>query len=353
MGHLSVGAQDSIPVPQVVDTAVIDSIVIRAPQYKADVIPRGVTLGEPVISFKSTKTRTKKFKIFRVPSFWEKINRIGFNLNEVAFVNWNAGGVNSVTGVMNIRFRRNYKFQYIQWDNELEMKYGINAQDDREARKTDDAIRLSSAFSYRNDTITPWYYSAKGKFNTQFTDGFNYPDTDTPISRFMAPGYIFLGGGASYIPEGKKFNLYLSPASFKTTFVLDQRLANNGAFGVKRAILDDEGNVIQEGEKTFSEFGILVTNNWEKEVFKNVVMNHRLSLYTDYIRSFGNIDIDWQLDFEFKVNDFIQAELGVHIIYDDDIRFDQVIADNGVVIDDGEPRIQLRQFLGLGLVYNF
>lgn len=346
-------AQDSIPALTEQDTVITETILIRRPQYKIEIIPRGVNLTNPVISFNSTKPLTKKIKRFQVPSFWEKENQFGFSMSEVAFVNWNAGGDNSVSALGNLKFVRNYKFRYIQWNNELIMRYGINAQEGREVRKTDDQIRISSQFGYRNDTITPWYYSAKGKFNTQFTDGFKYPDTDTPISRFMAPGYLFLGGGASYIPEGKNFNLYLSPASFKTTFVLDQELANQGAFGVKRAVLDDEGNVIEEGEKTFSEFGILITNTWEKEVLTNVVMTHKLSLYTDYLRSFGNVDIDWELNFAFKINNFLQAQLGFHIIYDDDIRFDQVIADNGTVIDNGIPKVQLRQFLGLGITYDF
>ena len=82
-------------------------------------------------------------------------------------------------------------------------------------------------------------------------------------------------------------------------------------------------------------------------------MLHKLSLYTDYLRSFGNIDIDWELNFRLKVNNVLQAELGAHLIYDDDIRFDRVVADNGVVIDEGEPRIQIRQFLSIGIVYSF
>ncbi len=354
-------SQDTIPPAQSVDSIstdsiispIVDTIVIREPQQKIRIIPRGVSLSNPVISFKSTKPLTTTFKKFRVPSFWEKENRLGVNISEVAFVNWNAGGDNSVSGTGNLKFIRNYRFRYIQWDNELVLKYGINAQEGRELRKTDDAIRLSSTFGYRNDTLSPWYYSVKGKFNTQFANGYNYPDRSTPISRFMAPGYLFLGGGVSFIPEGKKLNLYLSPASSKTTFVLDQELANNGAFGVQRAILDDQGNVIQEGEKTFSEFGILVTNQWEKEILTNVIMLHKLSLYTDYLRSFGNIDIDWELNFRLKVNNVLQAELGAHLIYDDDIRFDRVVADNGIVIDEGEPRIQIRQFLSIGIVYSF
>jgi acetyltransferase-like isoleucine patch superfamily enzyme len=169
----------------------------------------------------------------------------------------------------------------------------------------------------------------------------------------MAPGYLFFGAGASYIPEGKGFNLYLSPASLKATFVLDQDLANDGAFGVKKAIRDDAGNIITPGENTFIEFGILINNTWKKEIGKNIILDHRLNLYTDYLRSFGNVDIDWELNLNLQVNEFIKANIGTQIIYDDDILFDEVKADDGSIADPGEPRIQFRQLLGIGIAYNF
>jgi hypothetical protein len=354
-------AQDTIPPAVAVDTsrldsvsaAVVDTIVIREQQSKVNSIPRGVRLTNPVITFNDTKPLLKRPRKFVVPSFWEKVNKLGFILNEVAFVNWNAGGDNSVSALGQLDFERNYKFRHIQWDNVMALRYGWNAQEGREVRKTEDAIRLRSTFGYQKDTLSPWYFSIKGKFNTQFTDGFKYPDRTTPISRFMAPGYFFVGGGASFMPKGKNFDLYLSPASYKITFVLDETLANQGAFGVTPAVLDSDGNVITPGENTFTEFGFLLTNYWEKELFKNVVMEHALSLYTDYLRSFGNIDVDWELNLKFTVNDFIQATLGTHIIYDDDIKFDRVIADDGTVINPGGARLQLKQILGIGIVYDF
>jgi hypothetical protein len=174
-----------------------------------------------------------------------------------------------------------------------------------------------------------------------------------PISRFMAPGYLFLGGGISYIPDGKNFNLYLSPLTQKATFVLDQELANEGAFGVQKALRDSTGTIIREGENKFIELGISVTNEWKTAVWDNVTLDHRLSLYTDYLRSFGNVDIDWELNFVFTVNDFIKANFGTQIIYDDDIRFNAVVADDGTVVSRGDPRIQFRQLLAIGLSYDF
>ena len=150
----SITAQDSIPEPSPIDSTAIDTIVIRRTLVKIKYIPRGVNLTNPVISFNKTKPLLKGFSKFRVPSFWTKINRLGINFSEVAFVNWNAGGENSVSALGNVRFERNYKFRYIKWDNYLQMRYGLNAQEERKLRKTDDAIKMSSTFGYRRDTIS-------------------------------------------------------------------------------------------------------------------------------------------------------------------------------------------------------
>jgi hypothetical protein len=88
-------------------------------------------------------------------------------------------------------------------------------------------------------------------------------------------------------------------------------------------------------------------------VAKNVVLDHNLALYTDYLNNFGNIDVNWQITAKFKVNEFISATLLAHIIYDDDIKFDTVQDDNGTVIEPGVPRIQFRQQLGIGVNYKF
>jgi hypothetical protein len=127
----------------------------------------------------------------------------------------------------------------------------------------------------------------------------------------------------------------------KSTFVLDEALSNQGAFGV------------EEGEHIFLELGFLITNTWETQIAENVLMNHRLNLYTDYVRSFGNIDVDWELNFNLKVNQYLNANIGTHLIFDDDIKFDEQIAEDGTTIDPGIPRIQFKQLLGVGLLYSF
>lgn len=345
-------AQDSIP-PVAQDTTSMDTIVIRSTQEPIKLVPRGVRLVHPVAAFHKTKPLRDKYKRFTPPTFWSNQNKLGINMNEVAFVNWNAGGNNSFSASGNMDFVRNYKFRYLSWNNEINFKYGLNAQEGRKLRKTDDAMRLSSTFGYRKDTITNWYYSVKANFNSQFTDGYKYPDRDHPISRFMAPGYLFVGAGTSYITEDQFFNLYISPITQKSTFVLDQTLANQGAFGVKKAVYDADGNIIKEGENTYTEFGFLVTNSWKANVGKNILMDNRVSLYTDYLHSFGNVDVDWEMNLTLKVNQYVNANIGTHVLFDDDIKFDEVKDADGMVVTPGETRIQFKQLLGVGIAYNF
>ncbi len=350
--------RDSLPQQRAVDTVFIDTtivgtVVIRRVQKKMEFVPRSVELMNPVISFRQTKALEDEPNRFRVPSFWTNVNKLGINFSEVAFVNWNAGGNNSASALGNARFERNYKFRYTRWDNYMDLRYGLNLQEGQKLRKTDDAIRLSSTFGFQRDTISNWYYSAKANFNTQFSNGYKYPDRETPISRFMSPGYSFLGAGVSYITKDQKLNLYLSPITQKSTYVLDEDLANKGAFGVQRAILDVNGNVIVPGEKVFLEFGILVTNTWETEVYKNVLLNHRLSLYTDYLRKFGNIDVDWELNIDLKVNKYMVTTIGTHIVFDDNVLFNEEVNAQGVVVKPGKTRVQFKQLLGVGVSYAF
>lgn len=286
------------------------------------------------------------------PPRWSKKNNLSLNLNEVAFVNWNAGGNNSVSGLANVKMERKYKYRNVQWNNEMFLRYGINVQEGQGVRKSDDAIILSSTLGFKMDQIHAWYFSAKANFNTQFSNGYRYPDTSTPISRFLAPGYFFMGVGSEYAPDKKDFTLYISPLTQKSTLVLDQNLADAGSFGVKPAVYNNFGVKVRDGQRIFTEVGILVTNSFQTKIYENMFLSNRLTLYTDYLNSFGNIDVNWILDLELKVNEFVKANLGMHFIYDNDVKFEERVTTLGETIPYGA-RLQFKQLLGVGLNYNF
>jgi hypothetical protein len=283
-------------------------------------------------------------------SYWSKENKVGLDISQITFVNWNAGGNNSISGLIKGQFIRTYTKENIHWKNELIMRYGINKQENQEVRKTDDQFSFNSTFGYKRDTITNWYYAGKFNFNTQFANGYAYPNVDLAISRPFAPAYTFLGIGAEYSRKDLNLNFYLSPLTQKTTMVFDQRLANQGAFGVEKAVYDEFGTLIREGKNIRNETGILVTNQWKREIFENINFENRIALYTDYINNFGNIDIDWQIQLDLTVNQYVKANIGTHLVYDDDIKSKQ--EEGGVQVVKG-PKIQLKQLLGLGVVYQF
>lgn len=281
---------------------------------------------------------------------WEGRNTIGFDISQIAFLNWNAGGNSSVSGLLKGNFVRKYTTDNVKWVNELIVKYGVNKQDGIELRKTDDAFQFSSTFGHRNGTVSNWYHSAKFNFNTQFTNGYSYPNTDKAISKPLAPAYIFTGIGAEYSNKEEMITVYLSPLTQKTTLVLDQRLANEGAFGVEKATYDLDGSLIRKGRKSRTELGILVTASHKKEVWENITLENRISLYSDYINNFGNIDVDWQMQLNLIVNEHVRANIGLNLIYDDDIKAKEEI--DGILTTVG-PKVQIKQVLGIGLIYNF
>jgi hypothetical protein len=283
---------------------------------------------------------------------WIQKNKGTVDINQVSFTNWNAGGSSSISGLLGLISSINYKDKFFNWKNNTSIRYGINKQESRELRKTDDLFELNSNLGYKPNSSSDWFYSARLNFRTQLTNGYNYPNTEEPISRFLAPGYLFFGGGMEYGKNIDELSFYFSPITLKATFVLDEDLANAGSFGVEAAVLDDDGNIIVPGERVRREFGMLLTNSYEMEILENINLRQQVSLYSDYINNFGNVDVDWRLDFDFKVNSFVRATLGSHLRYDDDVKIIKPTDVEGE-FDESGAKVQWKQFLGVGFAMDF
>ncbi len=283
---------------------------------------------------------------------WIQTNKGTLDISQVSFTNWNSGGVNSISGLVGYNSALDYKDLFFNWKNNVALRYGLNQQQNRETRKTQDLFEINSNLGYKPNTSTDWFYSARLNFRTQLAKGFKYPNTEDPISKILAPGYLFLGMGMEYGKNIDKLSFYFSPMTLKTTFVLDEDLANAGSFGVAPAIFDANGNVISPGEQIRTEFGILLTNSYEMEVVENINVKNEISVYSDYINNFGNLDLDWRIDFDFKVNSFVRASFGSHIRYDDDVKTQRPSKIEGEVVEAGA-KVQWKQFLGVGFAVDF
>lgn len=300
----------------------------------------------------SLKVTTDTIKVAVDTTYWTHKNEIGLDLTQVAFINWSIGGENSISGLIKGRFERRYEKEMLSWNNDLTIRYGINKQEDREMRKTDDIFQFVSTVGYKISKGSKWSYSSKFNFNTQFTNGYAYPDKDVAISHAFAPAYIFLGVGTEFFEKRKvkkeEIIFYASPLTIKSTLVFNQRLADQGAFGVDKAIYDEEGNRLSKGKLHKTEVGILLSSGWKKEIYENINFESRLTIFSDYFNRFGNIDVNWQMQLDFVVNKHVRANISAHLIYDDDIKAKEKVGDTMLTVG---PKLQIKQAIGIGLIY--
>ncbi len=268
---------------------------------------------------------------------WEIGGNYGIQFTQASYSNWQAGGVNSIAGNTIFSGFANYQAnaKWV-WSNALTLAYGVNFQDTI-FNKTDDRIELESRLDYLHSKS--WSYSALTNFRTQFRPGYKNPGDigdDLKVSDFMAPGYMLFGLGATHKPN-KRFVMFLSPLTAKATFVMDERLSNEGAFGV------DSGSTARY------EVGGYVNLTYKRKLWKNVDLQARIDLFSNYVEDPTLIDVNSELIMFFKVNKYIKANIALAYIYDHDVKFD--LDENPAT--PAVPRSQFKQILSIGFSYDF
>ncbi len=259
-------------------------------------------------------------------------------LNQVSFSNWVQGGDNSFASTSLVNLSLNYKKERFVVENRLNLAYGILKIEDRPLRKNEDRIHfLSKGGREVSQNLSTSYLL---DFRTQFTKGYKYESDETKelVSNFMAPGNLSLSFGLDYKPL-EYLSIFFSPASGRLIFVRDQDLANAGAYGVKPAEYDDAGNMIKEGENLNAEFGILANIMFSKEVYEDIMVESRLTLFNNLVdddkSNRKNTDVDWETSINIKINRYITASFHLHLLYD----------------HDTIKKTQTKQLLGIGLSY--
>jgi hypothetical protein len=274
-------------------------------------------------------------------TLWKYNGVISLNFSQMALSNWAAGGEQSIAGNGRITLGANYlsRESDVSWDNEMILGYGMIQQGDDPVRKSDDKIDLSSKIGL--EAGGNWNYAGLLSFGSQFTEGYANPGDEnrTKISNFLAPGYLNLSFGMNYKPS-ETFSVFLAPIAGKMTFVMDDELSAEGAFGV------------DPGEITRAEVGGFVKIAWSTSLMENIKLNTKVDLFSNYLENPQYVDVNFDLLLNMKVNEFISASLITQLIYDYDIKFDIVDETTGAVIGF-EDRIQLKELFGVGFTYSF
>ncbi len=276
-----------------------------------------------------------------IESPWTHGGNVGFNMAQSHFDNWSAGGQDNINFLGLAKYDINYKKGLHKWDNSLDLQLGYNYFNlDMKPIKTDDRIFFSSLYGY--DLINDhWYATANFTFQSQFTNGYNYAaDSTNCISGFMAPGYLTLGLGIQWVPN-EHFKVNLAPLTGKMIVVNNQRLADGGAYGVKKAEYEDVVEIIgtdtltyqrkvKNGENIRWELGAQLTAEFNYEIFKNVTFSSKLIAFYDYlikstdVNALGEkytcpVDFDWDNALIMKINDWLSCNITARLVYDEDI----------------------------------
>ncbi len=295
----------------------------------------------------------KKEKIIQADTVrkWKKGGLIAVDFAQASYTNWAAGGINSLSGVGRFNVFANYKAEKSTWDNSLDIAYGLIKIGDAPLQKSEDKIEFNSKFgefAFKN-----WYYSALLNFKSQLDVGYNYPNDTIVVSHFMAPATALGALGLDYKSKDKTFSFFVSPLTGKITFVNDQRLADAGAFGVEAAEYDTAGVKIKDGQTIRYEFGAYMKMTFKKEIFKNVNLETKLELFTNYLDHPENVDVNWETVLTMKVNRFLSCMLNTQLIYDHDIPVPYERMEGGQLVTGTGPRLQFKEVLSVGLAVKF
>ena len=257
---------------------------------------------------------------------WKSGGLIAVNFSQVNLSQWSAGGENTMSLNSSINLYSNYLKGKNDWQNTLDFGYAFLKTATGGVKKSDDRIEFTS--KYGKKFSKNWLYSGLVNFKSQFAPGYLYPNDSTIISNFLSPGFLTVSVGFTYKPVDY-FEVFISPAAGKFTFVTSKSLSDMGAYGV------------DPGKSVRSEFGAYLNMKFKKELMTNVTLTSNLELFNNYTdenkQNAKNIDVNFNNTLNLKVNKYITASVNVQLVYDANI----------------VERTQFKELIGVGFGYKF
>lgn len=277
---------------------------------------------------------------------WRFSGNVGVTMSQVVLHNWVQGGENSISGEATSYMQLDYYRGKHAWNTTLDLGFGLLKQGEAPVVKNLDKIDFNTKYGFA--AAPSWYVSALFSMKTQFAPG--YKDPAKPervlISDFAAPFYLALSLGVDYKYD-THFSGYLSPLAGRMIYVRRQELADQGAFGVKKAVFDKRGRVVTPGEKMRWELGAMLRLTYVNRFYNDKIgLNGTLELFSNYLDKPQNVDFTFDVVIDYKLLNYLTAKFQLTMIYDDDQK---------ISTSDGRKMaaLQVRQMLGVGLAYTF
>ena len=254
---------------------------------------------------------------------WKQERKLGVLINQSSFDNWLAGGVNSFSGTLNFDYDLRYQSDQWEWTTTLDaaLGYAKNMGQDY-FNKTEDQLEINTLLALKSSRR--WNFSSSFNLKTQNAPGNNFIETAGNIERiktsgFFSPAYMRLGLGMAYKKE-KELALQFNPLNARL-IVVDRKFTQNLAQGETFFGVEVDKTIRWEAGASFALQSELL-------ILKNIVMSNQLSLVANYLDEVKNVDVDYTINFNMKVNEYLSAILEAQMLYDDnalaDLQFRQV-----------------------------
>ena len=287
-----------------------------------------------ILFFSLNNTQSQNDKVQdSLDNSWLLSGKFTFLGNQSSYSYWTAGGQTSVSGTIKIDYDFNYDKNGWNWDTKLITAYGLNSVGGSKfLKKTDDKLEINSLLGkkFTNNLIGNWSYSSFINFKTQWTKGYRFrknsegQEERTELTRFFSPAYLQVGVGL-YWKKNKDLWVNMAPFTGRlimvNRFFTDKLEDNKQYFGVSK------------GKASRFELGASIRSFFKFELLENVFVSNRISLYSDYLDNPANIDLDYTINTEMKINKYLTTNLIIQFIYD----------------HNSVKRLQVREVMGIGL----
>ncbi|WP_461485717.1 DUF3078 domain-containing protein [Pedobacter sp.] len=252
-------------------------------------------------------------------------------LNQAAFSNWIAGGINAIALTARADYEFNLKKGKNLWENRILGGYGLRSEEGSRATKVEDIIDFTSKYGYQLGKSN-WYSAAALNLKTQFAKGYDYAKpAQSYISNLFSPGYVTLGLGIDYIPNDN-FNLSIHPLTSRFTIIADKAVFDPDQDGI---LTDAYG--AKPTESLVYQLGAYVGGRYKVKLMENILLDNRFGIFTNYLEKPQNMVLSYSAILDMKVNKFISTQITADLFYDDN----QI------------GKLQLKETLGVGLTYKF
>jgi hypothetical protein len=276
-------------------------------------------------------------KKFNVLTPWDYGGNGTFGFTQTYLNNWKKGGESAFSFLMVLKGYANYSDSKIRWENSGELRNGWIRQGGSvdQTQKNDDKIELISRLGV--SAFDHWFYSAEIDFETQFFNGYNYPDKTKLISTYMSPAKTMFKLGLDYKPN-KNFSLFLSPITAKNVFVRDTARVDQTKYGISRT------------SRSLWEPGLNADIRYKINITPQISYETKYKMFINYQEPFSKFDINWENLIVAQLTDRISMTFMLYMLYDDNVTFP-----TGKMGIDGEeiykPKMQTKELMTVGFSY--